>query len=147
MDILEKIKNDMYSAMKLGNKEHSQTLRILLSKLKDYQINNKKLLTESEGINIIKTLVKQRKESIKIYQNAERFDLMEKEKFEVDILSMYLPKMMNEHEIKSLVKSVIDEVNAKNLSDIGKVMPLVMKRGEGKIEGKIANLILRQLLE
>ena len=70
-----------------------------------------------------------------------------KEKLEFDILNAYLPAMMNEGEIRKLVQSVIIETNAKALSDIGKVMPIIMQKGGSKIDGKIANQILRELLE
>ena len=70
-----------------------------------------------------------------------------KEKLEFDILNTYLPAMMNEGEIRQLVQSVITETNAKALSDIGKVMPIIMQKGGSKIDGKIANQILRELLE
>ena len=146
MDFIETIKTDMYSAMKLGQKEKVNTLRTLLAKLKDFQINEKKSLTKQEGISIIRTLVKQHKESIEMYKKASRKDLAEKEMAECEILNTYLPQMMNEKSIRELVQIVISETNADNISDIGKVMPLVMQRGGGTVDGKIANKILREIL-
>ena len=118
----------------------------MLAKLKDKQINTRKDLTEKECISVIKTLVKQRQESIEMYEKAEG-SLAVKEKLEFDILNAYLPTMMNEREIRQLVQSVIIETNAKALSDIGKVMLIIMQKGGSKIDGKIANQILRELLE
>jgi hypothetical protein len=91
--------------------------------------------------------VKQRKESAEIYSKAGREELAQKENFEISILNNYLPKLMSEEDVLSLIKKIVNETNAKDLSDIGKVMPLVMQRGEGKVDGKIANSILRSLLE
>ena len=147
MDYIEKIKVDMYAAMKSGDKDKASTLRTLLAKLKDKQINTRKDLTEKECISVIKTLVKQRKESIEMYEKAGREGLAIKEKLELDILSVYLPEIMDEGETRKLVQAVITETNAKGLSDLGKVMPIVMQKGGSKINGKMANQILRELLE
>ena len=147
MDYIETIKVDMYAAMKSGDKDKAGTLRTLLAKLKDKQINTRKDLTEKDCISVIKTLVKQRKESIGIYEKAGREGLAMKEKLELDILSVYLPEMMDEGATRKLVEDVITETNAKGLSDLGKVMPIVMLKGSSKIDGKIANQILRELLE
>ena len=147
MDYIEKIKVDMYAAMKSGDKDKAGTLRTLLAKLKDKQINTRKDLTEKECISVIKTLVKQRKESIEMYEKAGREGLAIKEKLELDILSVYLPEIMDEGETRKLVEAVITETNAKGLSDLGKVMPIVMQKGGSEINGKMANQILRELLE
>ena len=147
MDYIDTIKVDMYTAMKSGDKDKAGTLRTLLAKLKDKQINTRKDLTEEECISVIKTLVKQRKESIEMYEKAGREGLAIKEKLELDILSVYLPEIMDEGETRKLVQSVITETNAKGLSDIGKVMPIVMQKGGSEINGKMANQILRELLE
>jgi len=147
MSFIESIKTDMYSAMKSGNKEKAGTLRTLLAKLKDRQINTRQELTDNDCINVIKTLVKQRKEAAKMYEDAKRPKLAEKEKIELAILETYLPKMMTEQETRTLIENVINETGAEGISDIGKVMPIVMQRGEGKVDGKNANIILRELLE
>ena len=147
MSFIESIKTDMYSAMKSGDKEKAGTLRTLLAKLKDRQINTRKELTDNDCINVIKTLVKQRKEAAKMYEDAKRPKLAEKEKIELAILETYLPKMMTEQETRTLIEIVINETGAEGISDIGKVMPIVMQRGEGKVDGKNANIILRELLE
>ena len=147
MNFIESIKTDMYSAMKSGDKEKAGTLRILLAKLKDRQINTRQELTDNDCINVIKTLVKQRKEAAKMYEDAKRPKLAEKEKIELAILETYLPKMMTEQETRTLIENVINETGAEGISDIGKVMPIVMQRGEGKVDGKNANIILRELLE
>jgi len=147
MNFLDTIKSDMYDAMKSGDKDKAGTLRTLLAKLKDRQINNRKDLTEKDCISVIKTLVKQREEAADMYEKAGRDSLAQKEKIEFDILNSYLPEMMSEVEIRNLIESVISETNAKGITEIGKVMPLVMQKGGDKIDGKMANQILRELLE
>ena len=147
MSLLKNITDEMYLSMKSGDKEKANTLRTLISKLKDQQIKLRKDISDEETLKIIKTLVKQRKESAEIYSKAGREELAEKENFEISILDNYLPKLMSEEDVLSLIKKIVDETNAKDLSDIGTVMPLVMQRGKGKVDGKIANRILRSLLE
>ena len=147
MSLLKNITDDMYLSMKSGDKEKANTLRTLISKLKDRQIKLRKDISDDEALKIIKTLVKHRKESAEIYSKAGREELAQKENFEISILNNYLPKLMSEEDVLSLIKKIVDETNAKDLSDIGKVMPLVMQRGKGKVDGKIANSILRSLLE
>jgi len=147
MSFIDTIKADMYTAMKSGEKKTAGTLRTLLAKLKDQQINTGKELLDQEGLNVIKTLVKQHRESIEIYENANRLDLVEQEKTELNILESYLPQMMTKDETRSLVKSVIEETGSIGMEDIGKVMPVVLQRGAGSVDGKTANMILRELLE
>ena len=147
MNFVEMIKKDMYSAMKSGEKEKAGTLRTLLAKLKDCQINTRQELSENDCLKVIKTLVKQRKEAFEMYEKANRQNLADKENAELLILETYLPKMMTEPEIRSLIESIISETAAQGVADIGKVMPIVMQRGSGKVDGKKANLILRELLE
>ena len=147
MSFIDTIKADMYTAMKSGEKEIVGTLRTLLAKLKDQQINSGKTLSDQEGLNVIKTLVKQRRESIKMYEQGNRPDLAKQEKIELNILKSYLPQMMTEDETRSLVVSVIEETGSIGMEDVGKVMPVVMQRGAGSVDGKTANMILRELLE
>ena len=147
MKLLEKIINEMYLSMKSGDKIKANALRTLVSKLKDQQIKLRKDISDEEALKVIKTLVKQRKESAQIFLNAGREELAEKENLEISILEKYLPKMISDDEIRALVEGVVKEIGAKDLSDIGKVMPLVMKRGKGKVDGRLANEILRELLE
>ena len=147
MSLIDTIKADMYTAMKSREKKTAGTLRTLLSKLKDQQINIGKELSGQEGLNVIKTLGKQHRESIEIYEKANRPDLAEQEKIELNILESYLPQMMTKDETRSLVISVIEETGSIGIEDIGKVMPVVMQRGAGSVDGKTANIILRELLE
>ena len=147
MKLLEKIINEMYLSMKSGDKTKANALRTLVSKLKDQQIKLRKDISDEEALKVIKTLVKQRKESAQIFLKAGREELAEKENLEISILEKYLPKMISDDEIRVLVEGIVKEIGAKDLSDIGKVMPLVMKRGKGKVDGKLAKDILRELLE
>ena len=147
MSLLKSIKDEMYLSMKSGDKEKTKTLRTLISKLKDQQIKLRKDISDEEVLKVIKTLVKQRKESSEIYLKAGREELAEKENFERSVLNNYLPKLMSDEDVLVLIKKIINDTNAKDLSDVGKVMSLVMQKGKGEVDGKIANRILRSLLE
>ena len=147
MSLFDQIQTDMYTAMKAGEKEKSGTLRITLAKLKDKRIEKKDDLSEEEEVKILQTLVKQRKESIELYEKGGREDLANAEKNEMEILNGYLPKMMSENDIRSIVQSVVKEVGAASIADMGRVMPEVMKRGKGLIDGKTAQNFVRESLE
>ena len=146
MTHFEKIQTDMYGAMKFGEKEKVNTLRSIISKLKDKQIEKRDTLTKEEEIKVLQTLVKQRKESIDLYQKGGRNELAEIESKEMDIINSYLPTMMDEDDIKKIVQSVIKDTGASSMADMGKVMPEVMKLGKGLIDGKTAQRFVSEQL-
>ena len=147
MSLFDTIQSDMYAAMKSGDKHKTGTLRVALSTLKDKKIEKREDLTDVEAIKIIQNLVKQRKEAADIYKENGRNDLMDNENAELEILNAYLPQMMSEDDLRTLVKKVVEDTGALNLSDIGKVMPEVMKQSAGKADGKMAQSIVRDLLQ
>ena len=137
----------MYVAMKSGDKIKTNILRTLLSTLKKKQIEKKEDINEDEYLSIIKRLVKQLKESADAYQKAGRSELYEKEVSELDILKKYLPEILSEQQTLDLVKEVIGQTSANSLSDMGKVMSLIMQKSNGKVDGKIANKLVKELLQ
>ena len=146
MVLYEKIQSDMYTAMKGGDKEKASTLRTVLAKLKDKQIDAREPLSEKDEIKVLQTLVKQRKESIDLYQKGGRSELAEAESFELEIINTYLPEMMNEDDVRKLIEEMIEETGAKSMADLGKVMPQIMKQGKGLIDGKTAQRIVSEML-
>ena len=133
--------------MKSGDKIKTNILRTLLSTLKEKQIEKKEDINEEEYLSIIKRLVKQLKESVDAYQKAGRSELYEKEVSELDILKEYLPEILSEQQTLDLVKEVISQTSANSLSDMGKVMSLIMQKSNGKVDGKIANRLVKELLQ
>ena len=146
MTHFEKIQEDMYTAMKSGEKEKANTLRNVISKLKDKQIEKREALSNEEEVKILQTLVKQRKESIDLYEKGGRSELVAIERKEMDIINSYLPKMMSEDAIKDIVKNVIDSTGASSMSEMGKVMPEIMRQGKGLIDGKTAQKFVSEML-
>ena len=146
MSLFERIQNDMYAAMKAGKKEKSNTLRTTLAKLKDKRIEKRDDLSEAETIKVLQTLVKQGKESVELFEKGGRPELAASENGEIDILNSYLPQMISEDNIRNIVQTVVDEVGAVSMADLGKVMPKVMERGKGLIDGKTAQQFVREIL-
>lgn len=147
MSLYETIQSDMYEAMKNSDKFRTSTLRVALAKLKDKKIEKREDLSQNDEVKIIQNLVKQRKEAADIYEKNNRSELMKNEMDELKILSFYLPKMMSEQELSTLIKEVISDTSATSMSDMGKVMPEIMKRSVGKADGKMAQQIVSDLLQ
>lgn len=146
MPLVDEIQKDMYKAMKEKEKERINALRNIIGKLKYKYIDKGDKLTEQEEIKVIQSLAKQRRESIELYKQGGRNDLVETETKELSIIEEYLPQAMSEEEVRRLVRKTVKETGAESMSDLGKVMPLVIKKGAGKVDGKIAQKILRELL-
>ena len=144
--MLHQIEIDLKDALKNQDKAKVGVLRILISKCKNKSIATGKPLEDSEVMKVLQTAAKQHKESIKLYKQGERKDLVDQETTELNIVEAYLPSMMTEDEIKSIVSSVIEETGASSMADFGKVMPQVMKKGAGKIDGGVAQNLLKELL-
>jgi len=144
--MLKKLEQDMMQALKSKEKERAGALRLIISKCKNKAIELRKELSDQEIIKVLQTVAKQHKESIKLYKEGNRNDLVEAEVQELGFVEVYLPSMMSEEDLRGLVSSVIAEVGATSMADFGKVMPNVMKQGAGKIDGNTAQSIVKELL-
>ena len=147
MSYTEQIKQDMYIAMKSGDKVKTNILRTLLASLKQKQIEKQGSINEDEYYGVIKRIVKQLKESADTYQKAGRSELAEKETIELGVIKKYLPEIFSEEQTLDLVKKVIAQISANDLSDMGKVMSIVMQQSNGKVDGGIANRLVKELLK
>tara|TARA_Y100000816_G_scaffold76325_1_gene51724 strand:+ start:705 stop:1142 length:438 start_codon:yes stop_codon:yes gene_type:complete len=144
--MLKQIEKDMMEALKNKDRAKAGALRLLISKCKNKAIEVGHELSDSEVIKVLQTAAKQHKESIRMYKDGNRDDLVEAEMYELRIVESYLPSMMKEEEVRTLVKKVIAQVGASQMSDFGKVMPLVMQQGGGKVDGNLAQSIVKELL-
>ena len=144
--MLKKLEQDMMQALKSKEKEKAGALRLIISKCKNKAIELRKELSDQEIIKVLQTVAKQHKESIKLYKEGNRNDLVEAEVRELGFVEVYLPSMMSEEDLRGLVSSVVAEVGATSMADFGKVMPTVMKQGAGKIDGNTAQSIVKELL-
>ncbi|MGB7293724.1 MAG: GatB/YqeY domain-containing protein [Thermodesulfobacteriota bacterium] len=150
MTLREKIPEDLKSALRSRNELELSVLRMLQAAIRNKEIEikrGKEFLTDEEVIEVISGEVKRRKEAVSEYTKANRQDLADREKVEVDILMRYMPKQMGEEEIRLETRNVIDEVKALSLKDIGIVMKNIMPRLKGKADGSLVNRIVREELE
>jgi uncharacterized protein YqeY len=146
MSLKERLKQDLLKAMKAKDSFKRDVIRFLNSSIKQIEVDERRELSDDEIIKIIQKSVKQREDAIKQFEEAGREDLIEKEKNELEILSSYLPKQLSDEELESIVKEVIDEVGAKSMADIGKVMGVAIKKTQGKADGKRINEIVKKVL-
>tara|TARA_A100001011_G_C14259245_1_gene821592 strand:- start:167 stop:607 length:441 start_codon:yes stop_codon:yes gene_type:complete len=144
--VLDELKNQLKVSMKNGDKKNVLAIRNILEKIKNVQVDSKVDLQESQIIKIIAKHAKQLRESIVQFEKGERFDLAEKEKEELKIAEQFLPKQLNENEIKDIVIRVIKELNATQMSDMGKVMKAVIDETKGNADGKMISNLVRESL-
>lgn len=147
MPLIEKIEEDFKNALKSGDKNRVSVLRLLKSALKNKEIELMKPLSDEDCLAVISSQIKQRRDSIEQYTKAQRPDLAEKERQELDILLSYMPRQLTPEEIDEVIKSVIKELGAKGPQEIGRVMKAVMPRLKGAADGKLVNQRVRELLE
>jgi uncharacterized protein YqeY len=141
-----RIESDLKAAMKSGDKRRVSTLRLLLSVLKNEKINSQRELTDEEAEAIIRRAVKQRKESIEVYERTGRADLAAGEKEELAILEAYLPQAMSDAELEETIRGIVKEKGFSSAKDIGQLMKELMARHRGRADGKRAQEIARRLL-
>jgi len=146
MPLLEKLKEDLKSAMRAKEELRMSVLRMLLSAINYAEIAQQKKLDDAGIINVISKEIKQRRESIEAYEKGNRPDLAAKEKLELGILQAYMPAQMGLDEVAALVQKVIVEVEAKSPGDKGKVMQKLMPQVKGKADGSEVNAIVTELL-
>ena len=151
MTIRDKIDNDYKNALKSKDKNKISTYRLILSGVKDLDINNRsgpnKKETDDEDIKkLLKKMIKQRSESIEIYKKNDRSDLLEIEQGELDILSEYLPKQLSEADTEKICKEIIKNSGASSIKDMGKVMGELKKNHADTIDFSKAGQIIKNLL-
>ena len=151
MSLRDKIETDYKTALKSKDKNKISTYRLILSGIKDLDINNrsgpdKKQTDENDIKKLLKKMIKQRSESIDVYKKSNRNDLLEIEQSEVNILSEYLPKQLGEDETKKLCSEIIEKTGASSIKDIGKVMGELKKNHSDDIDFSKAGSILKEIL-
>ena len=141
------IEEAVRSSMRERNKERTSTLRMALSELKKEEIDNKIELSNEDSIKILQRMIKQRKESMSQFLNAQRNDLAEKEESEIVILQDFLPEQMSEDDINKLVIEAINETDAKEPQDIGKVMGFLKTKIQGNADMGIVSKLVKENLQ
>ena len=141
------IEEAVKSSMRERNKDRTSTLRMALSELKKEEIDNKIELSNEGSIKILQRMIKQRKESMSQFLNAQRNDLAEKEESEIVILQDFLPEQMSVDDINKLVIEAINETEAKDPQDIGKVMGFLKTKIQGNADMGIVSKLVKENLQ
>ena len=148
MSLEQKIMSELKTAMLAKDEKGLRSLRaikaaILLAKTSEGAGGE---LKEDDEVKLLQKLVKQRKDSLEIYQQQNRVDLAQKEQEEIEVIEKFLPKQLSADELKSELSAVISEVGASSPADMGKVMGVATKKLAGKADGKTISTLVKELL-
>jgi uncharacterized protein YqeY len=144
--LLSDIKNDLKQAMLDKNDLVRDTIRMFLSEVQRFEIDNKEEVDDAKALQIINKMIKQRNDSISQFKEGGRKDLADKEQQEVEILSKYKPEQLSEEDITEKVKSAIEETGAESMQDIGKVMGVLKSALAGSADmGLVSKIVKDQL--
>jgi uncharacterized protein YqeY len=136
----------MKVAMRAKDAARLSAIRLLLAAIKQREVDERKELTDADVVSIIEKMIKQRRESIAQFEQAARKDLVDAEKFELEVLSAYLPRQLGDAELQEEVKKAIAESGASGIKDMGKVMALLKPRLAGRADmGKVSSLVKTRL--
>jgi hypothetical protein len=152
MSLHERITEDMKAAMRAKESARLSAIRLLLAALKQKQVDERApgkesvALADTDVLAVIDKMIKQRRESIAQFEKAGRSDLVAREKFEIDVLSAYLPQQLGAAEIEQAVGAALAESGASGVKDMGKVMALLKARLAGRTDmGKVSALVKSRL--
>ena len=146
MSLKAQITEDMKTAMRAKDSVRLGAIRLLLSAIKQREVDERIELTDADVISVIEKMLKQRRDSIAAFESANRVDLADIEKFEVSVLQTYMPKQMSDAEISAIVDQVIADSGAEGAKDMGKVVGLVKPLVAGMADmGKVSGLIKARL--
>lgn len=137
MGFNEKINREMVLAAKAKDKIRLSAIRMIKTGVHNREIDLKRKMTESEFLQMLSSMVKQRKDSIDQFQKGGREDLVEQEEAELKVIQEFMPAQMSEEEIAVEIEKAVQEVGAVSIKDMGKVMKVLMPKLTGKADGKI----------
>ena len=146
MSLKTQLTEDMKTAMRAKDQVSLSTIRLINAAIKQFEVDERTEADDAKVISILTKMVKQRKDSAKIYTEAGRQDLADKENAEIEILNRYLPQMMSAEEIKTAVEAAVAETGASGMSDMGKVMGVLKTRLAGKADMGEVNKVLKAAL-
>ncbi len=146
MALLERIRQDLKEALKKGEKDRLSVLRMVLSNIKNRQIEKRDSLEDQEIVRIIQGLVRQSRDAIEQFKQGNRSDLVAKEETFISVCQVYLPEQLSEEALDTLIRETIQETGALGPKDMGKVMKAVMPKVAGRADGKTVNQKVRAIL-
>ena len=146
MHLKEQIAQELKAAMKNKDTKKRDALRLLNSAIKQVEVDERKELTDADIVKIIQKQVKQRKDSLAQYKEAGREDLAAQEELEIAYYEAYLPKQLDDDELRQAVEEIIEEVGAASMKDLGKVMGAATKKLSGVADGKRISETAKRIL-
>lgn len=149
--IREELKKALVDALKTKNEKKTATIRLINAAIKDKDIEARPKgitdgIDDTAILSLLQSMVKQRKESIEMYKQGGREDLVASEQAEIDIISAFLPQQMSEEETKKAIEAVIQEIGATSIKDMGKVMGALKAKYAGQMDFSIASGLIKGLL-
>lgn len=141
-----RIQDDLKVAMKSGDVQRREALRLLMAAFKQVEVDKRIELSESDAIDILMSEAKRRREAIEEMENAGRADLAAQERYELSVTEEYLPKQLTREEIEVFAREAIQEVGATTPKDTGNVMKALMPRVKGQADGKLVSAVVQDLL-
>jgi len=146
MSLKDRISEDMKTAMRARDQARLSAIRLLLSAVKQKEVDERVALTDADVVSIIEKMMKQRRESVAQFESGGRGDLAEIEKFEMRVLAEYLPQQMTDAEIAQAIDAALSESGASGVRDMGKVMGLLKPRLAGRADmGKVSAQVKSRL--
>lgn len=147
MSLKEQLTTAMKEAMRAKQSERLGTVRMLISAIKNKEIEKREELDDSTVIEVLSSFVKQRREAAAVYRNNDRADMAESEEREMLIAQEFLPAQLSEDEVRSLVDAVVNELAAESMKDMGQVMKVLTEKTKGRADGRLVSDLVRAKLQ
>lgn len=146
MSLAQQLTDDMKQAMKDKDKVRLSVVRMVRAAVKNKEIESGKPLSDEDILAVVQKELKQRQDSLQAFETAERLDLIDTVKSEIEVLQAYLPKQLSDEELEEVVRQTITEVGAVGKSDMGKVMSALMPKVRGQADGKRVQQQVQRIL-
>ena len=147
MSLKEQLTTAMKDAMRAKQSERLGTLRMLLSAIKNKEIEKREEVDDAVVIDVLSSFVKQRREAADVYRKNDRSDMADTEEIELAIAQEFLPAQLSEEEVSSLVDEVVAELAAESMKDMGQVMKVLTEKTKGRADGKLVSNLVRAKLQ
>jgi uncharacterized protein YqeY len=147
MELKERLREDMMSAMRAGDVKRRDVLRMVMAAVKQTEVDSLKALDDGGVHEVLRKQIKQRQESIEDYKRAGRQADIDRESAEIDIIASYLPQMMSREEIEQLARTTLAELQVTDSKHMGQVMNRLMPQVKGRADGRLVNEVVRSLLQ
>ena len=134
MSLKERITDDMKAAMRSGEKERLGVIRMITSAIKQREVDERITLDDTQVLSVLEKMIKQRKESLTMFQAGNRQDLVDKESAEITLLQGYLPTQLSDADIDALIGDAIATTGAASIKDMGKVMGIIKSKAQGRAD-------------